>query len=131
MLSKRLYLIRAFYDWIGDSGCVPYIMVNADYPGVWVPQDYVKEGKIILNIAPNVVTAFELTARLMSFQARFNGIAHTLEIPLKAVIGIYAKENGQGVVLDHFDEEDEDEPPHSGGSGGASGAGRGKLRVVK
>ncbi|MFI4938519.1 MAG: ClpXP protease specificity-enhancing factor [Candidatus Berkiellales bacterium] len=135
MTSSRPYLIRAFYEWIVDNQATPYIVVNAELPGVHVPQDYVENGRIVLNVSPGAVRDLMLANDHVSFNARFAGIAHDIYIPIRAVSAIYAKENGRGMV---FKEEDEDDFPGGGGSakGEQSGpkkgnGGRPKLTVVK
>lgn len=137
MTSSRPYLLRAFYDWIVDNHFTPYIVVNADYPGVAVPQDYVENGRIILNVSPQAVRALKLLNDHVEFNARFAGIPYDIYAPVRAVGAIYAKENGRGMV---FKEEDEDEDPppstQEGGSKGSSGQGkrgngRPKLTIVK
>ncbi len=109
MTSNRPYLIRAFYDWILDNGCTPYIVVDAYAPGVEVPQDYVQDGQIVLNLAPKAVMSFHLDKERIGFNTRFSGIPTDINIPLKAVLGIYAKENGQGMVF----QPEETPPPGS------------------
>ena len=98
---------------------------------VQVPQDYVKDGQIVLNIAPSAVKALSLVNELITFNARFRGIPMDISVPLTAVIGIYAKENGRGMMFDESgpytpgpDCPDSKDPAPSGG-------GRPSLRVVK
>lgn len=110
MTSSRPYLIRAIYDWLIDNRLTPYIMVDATLPDVLVPQQFVNDGRIILNIAPAAVTHLAIGNRLVEFSARFSGIPHQIQVPVMAVLTIYAYENGRGMV---FNEDDEDD----GGSG--------------
>lgn len=141
MTSSRPYLLRAFYDWIVDNHTTPYIVVNADLPQVDVPRDYVENGRIVLNISPSAVRSLLLANDHVEFNARFAGIPYDLYFPVRAVIAIYAKENGRGMVFKEDDEEDEDEPPPegpedkessgSGGKGKKGNNGRPKLTVVK
>lgn len=130
MTSSRPYMLRALYEWIVDNNCTPYILVNARAPGVKVPQEHVnKEGQIVLNISPISVVDLELGIESISFSARFGGVPQNLYIPVYAVLGIYARENGQGMV---FEPEPEPptppSPPKPEGDGDAK---RPSLRVVK
>lgn len=110
MTSTRPYLIRALYEWIEDNGMTPHILVDADQPGVTVPKQHVREGRIILNINPAAVRDLRLGNDWIEFNARFGGVARSVQIPVSAVLAIYARENGQGMA---FGEEktSEDEPP--------------------
>ena len=129
MTSNRPYLIRAFFDWIVDNQCTPYISVNALADGVVVPPGYVSEGQIVLNIAPRAVLGFEFVDEGISFSGRFGGIPTDVYVPFNAVMGIYAQENGQGMVFQPEDKPPsppDDRPPSSGGDGK-----RRRLRVVK
>lgn len=111
MTSSRPYLLRALYDWIVDNQLTPHIMVNALAEGVSVPQEYVKDGQIVLNVAPSAVRGLSLANDWVAFSARFRGIPTDLQIPTSAVIGIYARENGQGMMFDEDGAGDEPPPP--------------------
>lgn len=108
MTSSRPYLIRAIYDWLLDNNLTPYIMVDVNLPDVSVPQQFVKDGKIILNIAPAAISQLSMGNRAIEFNARFSGIPHQLYVPVMAVQAIYSYENGRGMV---FNEDDEDTGP--------------------
>lgn len=110
MSPNRPYLLRAFFDWIVDNECTPHIIVDAHHPMVAVPQEFVKDGQIVLNIAPRAVTNLSLDGDDVQFSARFNGMPVDIYVPIAGVLGIYAQENGQGMV---FDQEDSPEPPPS------------------
>ncbi len=110
MTPNRPYLLRAFFDWIVDNDCTPHIIVDAHHPMVAVPQEFVKDGQIVLNIAPRAVTNLSLDGDDVQFSARFNGMPVDIYVPISGVLGIYAQENGQGMV---FDQEDSPEPPPS------------------
>ena len=99
MTSKKPYLLRAYYDWITDNQLTPYIMVNAQYPGVVVPTQYVRDGKIILDISSVACRGLEINASGVHFSARFSGQLWQMAIPLPAVLAIYAKENSQGMTF--------------------------------
>lgn len=113
MTSSRPYLIRALYQWILDNGVTPYILVDAAIEGVTVPEQFVQDGKVVLNINPSAVNDLDLDDDLIRFNARFSGQAMEVFIPVRAVLAIYAKENGQGMM---FNEEPGDEPPTPTGS---------------
>jgi stringent starvation protein B len=137
--SSRPYLLRAFYEWIVDNNATPYLVVNADHPGTSVPQEYVENGRIVLNVSPTAVRSLLLANDHVAFSARFSGIHHDIYVPIRAISAIYAKENGRGMV---FKEEEEDDFPPTeddkkgGGNGGPGPGKKGKggrpnLTVVK
>ena len=107
MNSSRPYLIRAIYDWISDSGLTPYLLVNAEAANVTVPSQYIQDGKIILNVSSHAVRGLELTNDWVMFSARFGGVSMEVSVPPSAVLAIYAKENGRGMVFN----DDEDPTP--------------------
>lgn len=118
MTSSRSYIMRALYEWIQDNDCTPYVLVNAMASGVEVPQQYVKDGQIVLNVSPSAVIDLSITNEAMFFSGRFGGVAKDVYVPINAVMGIYARENGQGMVFEHEDEvspEPDDTPPVPGG----------------
>jgi len=100
MSSSRPYIVRALYDWIIENECTPYILVNAFADDVEVPQEHVKDGQIILNIAPSAVQSLFIRTEAVDFDGRFAGIPKRVYVPIAAVMGIYAKENGQGMIFD-------------------------------
>ena len=99
MSSQRPYLLRALYEWIADNGMTPHVLVNAAMPGVRVPMHAVKDGRIVLNIAERAVAKLELGNDVLRFTARFAGVSQVVNVPLEAVIAIYARETGQGMAL--------------------------------
>jgi stringent starvation protein B len=103
MTSSRPYLVRAMYQWITDNGMTPHLLVDVSIEGVHVPTEHVQNGKIILNIAPMAVTGLVLGDAEITFSARFSGKPMELYIPIDAVLAVYAKENGQGMM---FSEDD-------------------------
>ena len=110
MKSKRPYLIRALYEWLVDSDLTPYLLVDASSDAVHVPSRYVEEGRIVLNVSPTAVRDLHLGNDLIAFEARFGGTAFAISLPPKAVLGVYARENGKGMLF--ADEEaGEPEPP--------------------
>jgi stringent starvation protein B len=105
MLSNKPYLIRAFYEWIVDSETTPLLVVDATVPRCNVPQEYVENGEIILNISPDAIRDLKVSRNLVEFKASFSGIAHLISVPVRAVLAIYAEENGQGMFFDIENEE--------------------------
>src|ERR1700734_1726094 len=108
MLSNKPYLIRGFYEWIVDSETTPLLVVDATVPRCNVPQEYVENGEIILNISPDAIRDLKVNRNLVEFKASFSGIAHLISVPVRAVLAIYAEENGQGMFFDMESEEDVD-----------------------
>ncbi|HED40179.1 MAG TPA: ClpXP protease specificity-enhancing factor [Chromatiales bacterium] len=108
MTPSRPYLIRAIHEWIVDNDLTPHILVNAMVPDIVVPEKYIENGRIILNINSSAVRGLELGNEWIQFDARFDGQSMTVSVPTSAVLAIYARENGQGMVLE---EEDDDLPP--------------------
>ncbi|AWB69111.1 ClpXP protease specificity-enhancing factor [Saccharobesus litoralis] len=97
MTSCKPYLVRAMYEWIQDNNCTPYIVVNAEYPYVQVPREYVKDGQIVLNISSQSTGALNMNNEDIEFNARFGGQARHIIIPVGAVLYIYARETGEGM----------------------------------
>ncbi|HXH04161.1 MAG TPA: ClpXP protease specificity-enhancing factor [Candidatus Competibacteraceae bacterium] len=110
MTSNRPYLIRALYEWIADNGMTPHLLVNVERDDVEVPREYAHEGRIVLNIGPNAVQGLQLGNDAVEFSARFGGVARYVRIPVPAVMAIYSRENGHGMV---FAEEGGDNTPPS------------------
>lgn len=99
MSSNRPYLLRAIYEWISDNELTPYLLVDAVYPGVHVPEHAVKDGRVVLNIAARAVAQLDLGKDWVRFLARFSGVSQTVAVPIAAVLAIYAQENGQGMMF--------------------------------
>ena len=130
--STRPYLLRAIYEWLNDNNLTPYILVDAMHENVMVPEKFIEDGEIILNIAPLAVMHLELANEVVTFQARFSGVLEHIYIPVSAVMAIYSHENGRGMVFGHEDQGDDDSPSDDdGGSGGKDGGKKPHLRVVK
>ncbi|HEX5960406.1 MAG TPA: ClpXP protease specificity-enhancing factor [Rhodanobacteraceae bacterium] len=99
MTSNRPYLLRAVHEWICDNGLTPYVVVDAGKPGVQVPPQAISEGRVVLNLAPRAVARLEIGNDAITFMARFGGVSHAVSVPVAAVQAIYARENGQGMLL--------------------------------
>lgn len=99
MTSHRPYLLRALYEWIVDNGMTPHLLVDATRQGVRVPAHTVKEGRVVLNVAERAVVRLAMDNEAVSFTARFGGVSHPVQVPIAAVLAIYARETGQGMAL--------------------------------
>ncbi|HEU0189501.1 MAG TPA: ClpXP protease specificity-enhancing factor [Gallionella sp.] len=129
-LSTRPYLIRAIYDWCVDSGLTPYLAVRVDEQ-TEVPTAFVKNGEIVLNLGAGAVRNLEMGNEMITCSGRFGGAPFDLMVPVVAVIGIFAKENGQGLV---FQGGDPQQPPPSSTGGdqkAKSAPHKPHLKVVK
>lgn len=105
MLSNRPYLLRAFQQWIVDSNCTPILVLDATNPRCKIPQDYAEGGEIVFNISSAAVRDLKISNELVEFKASFSGVIHLISAPIRAVLAIYAEENGEGLFFD-ADEED-------------------------
>jgi len=134
MNSSRPYLLRALYEWIVDNDCTPHLLVNAEAADVQVPSGYASDGQIVLNVSPNAVRHLQMNNQAVSFEGRFGGVAFSLYIPIEAVMAIYARENGQGMVFEieppAKSSEPEDNGPPTDGEPPKPGR-RPSLKVVK
>lgn len=108
--SRRPYLLRAMHEWISDNLQTPHIVVDASMQGVEVPRQYVQGGKIILNVSLNATSGLNLGNDGVVFRARFGALTHDVSVPIAAVLGIYARETGQGMI---FSEADAPTPPQT------------------
>lgn len=128
MTPLKPYLIRSIYEWITDNNLTPHLLVNAEYPGVNLPNDFVEDGRIVLNIRPEAIQGLVLDNDEIQFNARFSGKPMRINAPVPAVLAIYAKENGRGMVFDPEEvDEDQPEPPEPDNKPPQ----RPQLRVVK
>ncbi|MDP0562350.1 MAG: ClpXP protease specificity-enhancing factor [Candidatus Endonucleobacter sp. (ex Gigantidas childressi)] len=100
MTSSRPYIARALYEWILDNNCTPYILVDANCIDVVVPNEYVSDGRIVLNISPVAIRGLDIGQDFLSFDGRFDGRALMVFVPFEALLAIYTKENGQGMVFE-------------------------------
>jgi stringent starvation protein B len=129
--SKRPYLLRAMHEWMTECGHTPHVIVDAEREGLQVPRAYVKDGKIVLNLSASATQRLRLGNEEVEFDARFSGVVHHVHFPISAVLGIYARETGEGMV---FSEQDlGPEPPSrpTPAEEGGSNSKRPQLKVVK
>lgn len=120
MTSLKPYLIRSINEWIIDNGFTPYLLVDAEADNATLPLAFSQDGKIILNIQPEAVQGLAFGNEHIEFNARFSGKPMHVIVPVNAVLAIYAKENGKGMIFDQ-DEDGETPPPED----------KPKLRIVK
>jgi stringent starvation protein B len=130
MTSSRPYMVRAVYEWINDNNMTAHVLLDATRAGVTVPQAHVKDGRIVLNLAPGAVRDLFIRNEGISFSARFGGVPMQVSAPMQAVLAIYARENGQGMFFDEDEEfpaagAPDDKPPEP------PAGKRPSLRVVK
>jgi len=131
---RRPYLLRAMHEWISDSQCTPHVVVDAGVDGVEVPRQYVQDGKIVLNVSWSATAHLKIGDDELTFSGRFGGASMQVRVPLAAVLAIYARETGQGMIF-----AEESEPPPDGAPAETppkepsprEGGGRPKLKVVK
>lgn len=151
MTSSRPYMLRAIHEWVVDNDCTPYLLVDATQAGVQVPSEAVKDGKVVLNLAPQAVSHMHIGNDVITFLTRFSGISQQVRVPVAAVKALYAQETGQGLAFPETDEAgadplqsapqspgppassgdgNDDQPPPPAGGGKPSRSGP-HLRVIK
>lgn len=128
MTSNKPYFIRAIFDWIVDNELTPYLLVNAEYQGVEVPQEFVNGGQIVLNISPKACRGLHLDNDRILFTARFSGQTTQIFLPPAAVLAIYAKENGRGM---EFEVEYDTAPPSARSAAKSKSNVKPFLKLVK
>ena len=99
MTPSRPYLMRGLYEWILDNDSTPYVLVDANILDVQVPMEHVNDGQIVLNVSPGAVRDLLINNEAMSFNARFAGVTQNVFVPIVAVLAVYAKETGEGMVF--------------------------------
>ena len=132
--SRRPYLLRAMHEWISDSNQTPHIVVDASIEGVEVPRQYVQGGKIILNVSSNATSMLSLGNEVVRFRARFGAATYDVSVPIIAVLGIYARETGQGMIFSEADSPPQPPAPPSEPAPTTTGEGKRSkptLKVIK
>ncbi len=119
------------HEWMGDNSHTPHIVVDTSVDGVAVPLEHVKDGKIILNISESAAHNLKLTNDAVSFRARFSGVAFDVWVPMGSVLGIYARETGQGMIFSHDAETAEHIEPASSPEDAEETRSRPHLTLVK
>jgi stringent starvation protein B len=122
--AQRPYLLRAMHEWMTDNALTPHIVVDADSGNLGVPLEHIRENRIVLNVSYAATRGLVIGNDSVAFEARFNGIPKALNIPVDLVLGIYAKESGQGMVFSDETKSPPDDP-------GPADDTRPKLKVVK
>jgi stringent starvation protein B len=116
-LPRRPYLLRALTEWILDSGHTPYVLVDATQPGVVVPPEHVKDGRIVLNLSPAAVRGLEIGPHAVTCDSRFGGRAFALYLPMASLVAVYARETGEGMVFEAETFAEPEPPPTRGPTG--------------
>jgi stringent starvation protein B len=129
MTSSKPYLIRGLYEWLLENDVTPYLLVDANFYGVMIPQGSANDGKVVLNLTPSAIQGLELDNEYIAFSARFGGIAQNVYCPMASILAIYAKENGEGMM---FNEEPHTDPDPDGKRPvGKSGDGKQSVRDIE
>jgi len=123
--SRRPYLVRAMHEWMTANNQTPHLVVDAGIVGAELPKAYVRDGRITLNVSWQATQSLKLGNDWIEFNARFGGVPQQVRVPIAAVLGIYARETGQGMLF----QDDGDAPPPIPGPDDSGP--RPKLRVVK
>lgn len=131
MKSSRPYLARALYEWLLDNELTPYFVVDATLSGVEVPRQFVQNGQIVLNVAPTAVRDLFMENQAIGFNARFGGQPMQVMIPMPALIAIYARENGAGMVFGHEPELSEESESFGDVEGEDKSSGKPELSLTE
>lgn len=110
MNSNKPYLLRALFEWIVDNDLTPHLVVSATSPNLMVPSGIENNGQIVLNISPSAVTQLDMSNEAISFSARFSGKSEHLYLPINAILAIYARENGEGMMFQESAQTELEEP---------------------
>ena len=97
--STKPYMIRAIHEWCVDQGFTPYLAAAVD-ERTRVPPGYARDGQIVLNVGLDATGNLQMGNDLITFQARFGGVAQSISIPTANVVAIYARENGHGMAFE-------------------------------
>jgi stringent starvation protein B len=97
MTPSRSYLLRALHEWILHNDATPHMVVDATLNNVMVPERFISDGQIVLNISPSAVEGLSLGDEAVEFNARFGGVPMHVYVPIMAVMAVYAKESGEGM----------------------------------
>lgn len=104
LTSTKPYLVRAIHEWCVDNALTPHLLVEVNSK-TKVPMAYVKDGEIVLNLSYSATKDLQFSNEAIIFSARFAGEPNYLYIPMSAVKGIFARENGQGMFFEASPEE--------------------------
>ncbi|MFZ9034698.1 MAG: ClpXP protease specificity-enhancing factor SspB [Francisellaceae bacterium] len=133
MAMLRGYLIDAAYEWMIDHGFTPYMLVDTEYDGVVVPEEYIDDdGKILLNMSSDAITDYSCNDDSIEFNATFDSIPMTVSIPFESVLelyagetaqGLYAREFGYGITVNEGESDDDVNPPNQNSKSAPKGNG--------
>jgi len=141
LISTKPYMARAIHEWCIDNGLTPHLLVAVN-ERTRVPKAFVKDGEIVLNINYSATQNLTIDNDAVVFSARFGGVSHNMYVPMDAVRGVYARENGQGMFFEIDAQESAASPvdevekaadvaPEEGESKGAKRKKRPNLTIVK
>ena len=108
MNSARSYLVNALIDWVVDNGCTPHMVIDVSCEGVVAPLQYAVENRLVLNVSGKAVRNFKLDPDGLEFDARFNGESQHVSCPAGAIVGVFARENGEGTMFRPEKQQDQD-----------------------
>lgn len=128
--STKPYLIRAIHEWCSDCNFTPYLSVKVD-ANTRVPTEYVKDGEIVLNVSYDATHRLTIGNDVVQFSARFGGVSRECSVPIDAVLGIFARENGQGLFFQVETAPAVPEADTSSSTPSSPPGGRPKLQIVK
>lgn len=128
LTSRRPYLLRAMHEWMSDNGQTPHLLVDAQAPGIEIPPGHERDGKLVLNVSWQATDGLSLGNEWVEFGARFGGVTRRVRLPTTAVLGIYARETGEGML---FPEDEEPPPSTTSPPEPPAPSGRPRLTVVK
>lgn len=141
MNSQRPYLVRAIHEWICDNDETPLILVDVTHPGVKVPDAFVQDGRIVLNVSPSATDALHLGNELIAFSARFSGVSESVSVPVSSVLAVYSRESQHGMLFaageegeiasSGLDDDEDDTDPDGAPGGEPPPRKRSHLRIVK
>ena len=129
MKSFRSYFVNALIEWLLDNDCIPHIVLQCDLPNVSVPEEFVRDNRLVLNVAPSAVHNFSLSKTMIEFDTRFNGVSHHISAPIGSIVGVCARGHSVGVMFEP--EEIEEEPTYTGDAPDVHALARSKFRFVE
>jgi stringent starvation protein B len=129
--KQRPYLIRAMHEWMLDNGLTPHLVVDATKEGVAVPEGQVSDGRIVFNVSHAATRGLVLGNDDIRFEARFGGVPRSVSIPVGAVLGIYARETGQGMIFGEDDTPRDPATPADPNARPDGGQRRPSLKIIK
>ena len=124
-------MLRAMHQWITDCGHTPHVIVDAGHEGAELPRAYVKDGKIVLNLSESATQRLRLGNDDVEFDARFAGVVHHVRFPVSAILGVYARETGEGMVFTEQDLAAAESPPQPKPKEEGGGPRRPHLKIIK